>query len=78
MLTPTARLTQDIVAIARATYISENRDKSSRFALVSVSGSGEGNERAIPDFEAALGKKVSATLLLKEDELKQGDYEKKL
>lgn len=59
------------------TYISENRDKLRRFALVSVSGSGEGN-KAIPDFEAALGKKVSATLLLKQDELKQDDYEKKL
>ena len=43
-----------------------------------ISGSDEGNNRAIPDFEAAPGKKIFATLLLKEDELKQGDYEKKL
>ncbi len=45
---------------------------------MSVSGAGEGNKRAIPDFEAALEKKVSASLLLKTNELKHGDYEKKL
>ena len=60
------------------TYISENKDKFNRFALVSVCGAGEGNEKAIPDYEAVLGKKVFAHLLLKQNELKHGDYEKKL
>jgi flavodoxin len=60
------------------TYVSENKDKFNRFALLSVCGAGEGNEKAIPDYEAILGKKVFAHLLLKQNELKHGDYEKKL
>jgi flavodoxin len=60
------------------TYISENKDKFNRFALVSVCAAGEGNEKAIPDYEAILGKKVMAHLLLKQNELKHGDYEKEL
>ncbi len=60
------------------TYISENKDKLGMVALLSVSGAGEGNDKAIPDLEEALAKKVSAALLLKTNELKHGDYEKKL
>lgn len=60
------------------TYIFENKSKFSKVALMSVSGSGEDNNKAIPDFETAVGKKTSASLMLKEAELKKGDYDKKL
>jgi flavodoxin len=60
------------------TYIFENKDKFNRVALMSVSGSGKGNNKTIPDFETAVGKKASASLMLKESELKRGGYEKKL
>ena len=60
------------------TYIFENKDRLNRFALLSVSGSGEGNSKTIPDFEAAVGKEVSVCLLLKESELKRADYSGKL
>lgn len=45
---------------------------------MSVSGSGEDNNKAIPDFETALGKEISASLLLSENELKRDGYEKEL
>jgi len=60
------------------TYIYENKAKLNRFALVSVSGSGEGNKKTIPDFEATAGKKLLASLLLKEGELRQADCGRKL
>lgn len=60
------------------TYIFENKSKFNRVALMSVSGSGEGNSKTIPDFETAVGKEASAILMLKEAELKRGGYEKKL
>lgn len=43
-----------------------------------VSGSGKGNEKTMSDFESAVGKEASARLMLKQAELKQGGYEKKL
>jgi len=60
------------------TYISENRNKLNRVALVSVSGRGKGNGGAIPDFETAVEKKASAILLLTQLELRRGQYEEKL
>lgn len=60
------------------TYIFENKSKFDRVAFMSVSGSGEDNNKAIPDFETALGKEISASLLLSENELKRGGYEKEL
>jgi len=60
------------------TYISENKDKFSSVALMSVSGGGKGNDKTIPDFETTIGKKFSAILMLSQREKKQGGYEKKL
>ena len=60
------------------TYISENKDNFKKIALFSVSGSGAGNKRAIPDFESLAGKKAIASLLLTDKEFKQGNYKEKL
>jgi len=60
------------------TYISENKNKFNRVALVSVSGRGKGNGGAIPDFEAAVGKPPSTILLLSQLELRRGRYEERL
>jgi flavodoxin len=60
------------------TYIFENKNKFNKVALMSVSGGGKGNDKTIPDFETALGKKTSAILLLAQAELKKGNYEEKL
>jgi flavodoxin len=59
-------------------YIFENKSKFKKVALMSVSGSGKGNEKTIPDFESAVGKEAFARLMLKQAALKQGGYEKKL
>ena len=60
------------------TYVSENKNKFNRVALMSVSGRGKGNGGAVPDFEAAVGKEPSAILMLTQLELRRGRYEEKL
>jgi hypothetical protein len=60
------------------TYISENKNKLNRVALMSVSGRGKGNGRAVPDFETAVGKPPSAVLMLTQLALRRGRYEEKL
>ena len=60
------------------TYIFENKDKFNKVAFMSVSGGGKGNEKTIPDFETAIGKKFSAVLMLSQAEKKRGGYEEKL
>jgi hypothetical protein len=60
------------------TYISENRDRIQKIALLSVSGSGAGNRKAVLDLELLAGKKAVASLLLTEDQFKQGNYREKL
>lgn len=59
-------------------YLFENKNKFKRLFFMSVSGSGEGNKKATLDFEAETGKKVSASLVLKDADLKQGNYDKRL
>jgi multimeric flavodoxin WrbA len=49
---------------ATRTFLEGNGGKFKEIALLSVSGSGEGNKRALADFEEAAGKKVNAALLL--------------
>jgi flavodoxin len=60
------------------TYVSENKNKFNRVALVSVSGRGKGNGGAVPDFEAAVGKEPSAILMLTQLALRRGRHEEKL
>jgi len=60
------------------TYIFENKDKFNKVAFMSVSGGGKGNDKTIPDFEAAIEKKFSAILMLSQSEKKRGGYEQKL
>lgn len=60
------------------TYIFENKDKFNKVAFMSVSGGGKGNDKTIPDFETAIGKKFSAILMLSQAEKKRGGYEEKL
>ena len=60
------------------TYIFENKDKFNKVAFMSVSGGGKGNEKTIPDFETAIGKKFSAVLMLSQAQKKRGEYEQKL
>jgi flavorubredoxin len=60
------------------TYIFDNKGKFRRVALMSVSGSGKGNDKTIPDFETAVGKEASAILMLSQTEMKRGGYKEKL
>jgi hypothetical protein len=60
------------------TYVFNNKGKFSNVALMSVSGGGKGNDKTIPDFETAVGKKASAILMISQAEKKRGDYEEKL
>ena len=60
------------------TYLFDNKDKFKRVALMSVSGSGKGNNKTIPDFETATGKKISTILMLSQREKQRNSYEKKL
>lgn len=62
-----------IFAPATRTYISVNKDKIKELSIISVSGSGKGNTKAIPDLEKILGKKISNYFLLSEKEF-EGDY----
>ncbi len=56
-------------------YISQNKPKLNKLAIASVSGGGEGNKDALPDFEKIAGKPV-ARLLLSKKEFKEGYGEK--
>ena len=60
------------------TYISENKNKLDRIALLSVSGDGPGNKKGVSDFESLAGKKVLANLVLTENQFKQGNYKEEL
>jgi flavodoxin len=60
------------------TYISENKERINKTAFLSVSGSGAGNKRAVPDFEFLAGKKTVASSLLTDKEFNQGNYKEKL
>jgi flavodoxin len=60
------------------TYISENKDSFKKIALLSVSGGGMKNKKAISDLESLACKKAVATLLLTEDQFKQESYREKL
>lgn len=60
------------------TYIFENKNKFNKVTFMSVSGGGKGNDKTIPDFETAIGKKFSAILMLSQPERKRGGYEGKL
>jgi flavodoxin len=59
-------------------YISENRSKFNKVALMSVSGRGKNNGKAVPDFEDATGKKSSATLILSQLDIRRSSYKDKL
>ena len=60
------------------TYLSTNKNKFKRIALISISGRGKGNGKAVPDFEAATGKESSATLILSRLDIRRSGYEQKL
>ena len=60
------------------TYLSDNKGKFNKVTLMSVSGRGKSNSRAIPDFEEAVGKKSSATLILSRLETGRSRYKEKL
>jgi flavodoxin len=55
------------------TYIFENKSKFKEVALLSVSGDGSRNTRAISDFESTIGLKPASVLMLTEKELEQED-----
>jgi len=62
-------------------YLEENRDKFNNVAFVSISGGGgesNFNRKAVPDFEAQIGKNPLFTLLLTEKEFKANTYSQKL
>ncbi len=61
---------------ARA-FLLENKEKLKRIALLSISGTGIANEKVIGEIENLLGKKLSASLLLNEEEFKGEKYMKK-
>lgn len=63
---------------AARTFLTEQRDKLDKLALISVSGIGSGNKKVMADIEATLGKNPVATLLLTEKELKDKSYQAKL
>jgi len=60
------------------TYLSENKSKFSKVALLSVSGRGRSNSKALPDFEEVIGKKSSATLVLSQLDFRRSSYKDKL
>jgi flavodoxin len=60
------------------TYISENKSKFKKIAFLLVSGNGDGNKKAVSDFESFAGKKATASLLLTSNEVKQERYKEKL
>jgi flavodoxin len=62
---------------AMRTYLSQNSEKMKKVAFLSVSGSGEGNKKALPDFEATAGRPPLANLLLSGKDLESG-YAQKL
>jgi hypothetical protein len=61
-------------------YLAQNKGNFKDVAFISISGGGECNfnRKAIPDFEEQIGKKPFFAVLLKQEELKDGSYEKKL
>ena len=60
------------------TYISDNKNKFKEVALMSVSGRGKSNGKAVPDFEEATAKKSSATLILSRLDIRRSSYKEKL
>jgi hypothetical protein len=60
------------------TYLSDNKEKFNKVALMSVSGRGKSNSKAVPDFEEAVGKKSSATLILSRLDIGRSSYKEKL
>jgi len=60
------------------TYLSENKGKFNKVALMSVSGRGKSNAKALPDFEDATGKESSATLILSQLDIRRSSYKDKL
>jgi flavodoxin len=60
------------------TYVSENRDHFNKVALLSISGDGAGNKKAVADFESLADKKAIAYLLLTENEFEQEGHKKKV
>lgn len=66
---------------ATRTYLQENKEKIREVAFLSVSGSGEGNKKALEDFEKTIGKKTKAALLLtdkEEQEKKLGEFTQRI
>ena len=57
-------------------YISQNKSKLKSVAFASVSGGGEGNKNALPDFEMLLGKKPMASMLLSGKEFQSASEER--
>lgn len=72
MLTP---FWAGLVPPAIRAYVSQNKFK--KVALASVSGSGEENKDALPDFEKLAGRTV-ASMLLSKKEFETGAYKQKL
>ncbi len=58
------------------TYLSQNREKMKKIAFLSVSGSGEGNKKALPDFESTAGRPAEASLLLSKKQFEAGYSER--
>ncbi len=66
------------ISPAIRTYLFNNREKFKSIALLSVSGNGAKNQKAVTDFTKLVGKQPIITLLLSEKEVKQKTYQAKL
>lgn len=62
---------------ATRVFLLGNKKKLKRIALLSISGTGIANEKVMGEIENLLGKKLSASLLLNEEEFKDGKFKKK-
>ncbi len=62
---------------ARA-YIIKNKEAIKNAALLSISGGGAGNQKAVPDYEDATGKTAKAVLLLTEKESNQESFRNRI
>ena len=63
---------------ATRTYLAQNGDKFTRFAFISICGRGEENRNALADVRSMAHKEPFATLLVKEEEFANQEYEGKL
>jgi flavodoxin len=63
-----------IMAPAARAYIEKNKGAFKNVALLSISGGGAGNNKAVPDYEEATGKTAKAVLLLTEKESNQENF----